>query len=191
MADVLTPREAAQTLGVQSRTIRRMAETYEAVFGELPRVRPDEDRSPRLWPAEAVRRVQVAHFALKSGKVASLEHALTLVRDGAELPAGTEHEGGQAAVNLSAQFVELKALLEAQGRELARLRALVQDRARELPSTVAPALEGSDEVRRAVREEVQVALDPERLRIALHAAAPTPRRRSGWRGLLAALLGRR
>lgn len=67
VADTLAPGEVAQVLRVQPRAVRRIAETYEAVFEELPRVRPEEDRSPRLWTMEAVRRVQVAHLALKSG----------------------------------------------------------------------------------------------------------------------------
>ena len=188
MADTLTPGEVAQVLGVQPRTVRRMAETYEAVFGELPRVRPEEDRSPRLWTAEALRRVQVAHLALRSGKVGSLEHALVLVRDGAELPlVAAEPEGGQGADTVAAQFAELRALLEVQGRELVRLRELVEGQTRALPDLAAPVLE--EDVRHAVREEVQAGLDPERLRVALHAS--TPRRRSGWWAFLAALAGRR
>lgn len=177
-------------LGVQPRTVRRMAETYEAVFEELPRVRPEEDRSPRLWTVEAVRRVQVAHLALRSGKVASLEHALALVRDGADLPVvAVEPESGQGADTVAAQLAELRALLEVQGRELARLRELVEGQARALPDVAAPVLE--EDMRRAVREEVQAGLDPERLRVALHASTPAPQRRLGWRAFLAALAGRR
>lgn len=176
-------------LGVQPRTVRRMAETYEAVFEELPRVRPEEDRSPRLWTAEAVRRVQVAHLALRSGKVSSLEHALVLVRDGAELPVAAEPESGQEAVKLAAQLAELRALLEAQGRELVHLRELMEGQARALPSVVPPVLE--EDVRRAVREEVQAGLDPDRLRVALHASTSAPQRRSGWWAFLVTLAGRR
>jgi len=188
--DTLTPGEVAQVLGVQPRTVRRMAETYEAVFEELPRVRPEENRSPRLWTAEAVRRVQVAHLALRSGKVGSLEHALVLVRDGAELPVvAAAEESGQGADNMAAQLAELRALLEVQGRELVRLRELVEGQVRALSDVAAPMLE--EDVRRAVREEVQVGLNPERLRVVLHASTSLPQRRSGWSGLLAALAGRR
>lgn len=99
-------------LGVQPRTVRRMAETYEVVFEELPRVRPEEERSPGLWTVEAVPRVQVAHLALRSGKVGSLEHALVLVRDGAELSVVTAGmESGQGADTVAAHLVELRALL--------------------------------------------------------------------------------
>lgn len=190
VADTLTPGEVAQALGVQPRTVRRMAETYEAVFEELPRVRPEEDRSPRLWTLEAVRRVQVAHLALRSGKVGSLEYALALVRDGAELPVvAAEPESGQGADNLSVQLVEMRALLEAQGRELARLRELVEGQARALPDVVVPMLE--ENMRRAVRGEVHAGLAPERLRVALHASDSTPQRRAEWRAFLAALAGRR
>lgn len=188
MPDTLTPGDVAQVLGVQPRTVRRMAETYEAVFGELPRVRPEEDRSSRLWTVEAVRRVQVAHLALRSGKVGSLEHALVLVRDGAELPVvAAESASGQGADNLTAQLAELRALLEVQGRELTLLRELVEGQTRALPGVAAPVLE--EDVRRAVREEVQAGLDPERLRVVLHASPSW--RRSGWRAFLTALAGRR
>lgn len=174
-------------LGVQPRTVRRMAETYETVFEELPRVRPEEDRSPRLRTVEAVRRVQVAYLALRSGRVASLEHALVLVRDGAELPVVAEPESGQGAGNLSAQLMELRALLEVQGHELARLRELIEGRTRALPDVAVPVLD--EDMRRAVREEVQASLDPERLRVALHAS--TPEQRLGWWALLATLASRR
>jgi len=166
-----------------------MAETYEAVFDELPRVRPEEDRSPRLWTTEAVRRVQVAHLALRSGKVGSLEHALVLVRDGVELPVTAESESGQGAVNLSAQLAEVRMLLEVQGRELGRLHELMEGQARTLPDLAAPVLE--EDMRRAVREEVQAGLDPERLRVALNASTPSPQHQSKWRALLAVLVKRR
>jgi len=182
----MTPGEVADHLRVSAPTVRRMAKHYEDVFGLLPR----DERDRRLWPLEAVRRVQAAHQALGSGRVVSLERALELVRDGEELPVRvTLPVERDVLAELLEEVRALRALTEAQGRELAHLREVVQGPSRELPPvTTAQAVERTEDVRGAVREEVQAALDPERLRVALHASTPAPQRPSGWRGVLAALV---
>lgn len=188
LVEIMTPGEVADHLRVSAPTVRRMAKHYEEVFGVLPR----DERDRRLWPLEAVRRVQAAHQALGSGRLASLERALELVRDGEELPQRvTLPVERDVLVELLEEVRALRALTEAQGRELAHLREVVQGQGRELPPATAQAVERTEEVRGAVREEVQAALDPERLRVALHASTPPPRRPSGWRGVLAALVAGR
>lgn len=179
----MTPGEVASHLRVSAASVRRMAASYEGVFGPLPRSRGQD--GPRLWPVDAVRRVQVAHDALNTGKVTSLERALELVRDGADLPQRvTLPAEGDALVELLAEVRALRALAEAQGRELAALREIVAGRELPAPTAQAPLTPEPVDVGNAVQDAVKVALDPERLRVALH-ATERPRR-----GLLARLLGR-
>ena len=164
MADLLTPGEVASQLGVQDRTVRRMAAAYESVFEELPRLRPNDDRSPRLWPVDAARRVQVAHLALKSGKVPSLEQALVVVRDGGDLPVKTEPLTGQVPDTLSTDLlVELLTEVQAIRAENAELAYEVQAlRAEVAASRVLPLLADvvADEQEVRVAAAVATALPP-------------------------------
>lgn len=185
--DGLTTGEVAQHLGLSPASVRRIAQQYEAVFGDLPR----DEQARRLWPLEAVRRVQVAHQALGSGRVTSLTQALELVRDGEELPQQVTLPVERDVLDeLLREVRALRALSEAQARELAELRELV-GAGRELPRVSAQAPEQPEQpepLRDVVQQEVQAALDPERLRVALHAATPAPRR-SRWWHLLQLLRG--
>lgn len=186
----MTPGEVAELLHVSGPTVRRMAATYARVFDELPW---DEKHRQREWPLEAVRRVQAAHQAVGTGRVSSLERALELVRDGGELPQRvTLQVHDDALSELLREVRELRALTEAQGRELVALRELVAGQGRELPVPTAQAVERPTEaVREVVHDELRAALDPDRLRVLAHAAQPrTPERPTGLRGLLAALLGK-
>ena len=180
----MTPAEVAAHLRVSAPTVRRMAASYELVMGLLPR----DQRGARRWPMEAVRQVQAAHQALATGRVASLERALELVRDGAELPERvTLSATPDPLVELVAEIRALRLVVEAQSAELASLRELVQRR--ELPAPTPahpPADPPSGELQEAVQDAVRAALDPERLRVALHATAPGERPK---RGVLARLFG--
>ena len=120
--DFLTPAQIAAELKVSTATVRRMAAAYETVFESLPK----DGRGHREWPVEALRRVQVAHQALSTGRVGSMEAALQLVRDGAELPQRvTLPVEVDALAELLAEVRAMRALTEAQGRELAELRQMV------------------------------------------------------------------
>ncbi len=63
---------AAKILGVSTTTLNRIAPIYEQVYGELPRGR----RHVRLWPLEAIERIQSARLAVKERRVESIEAAL-------------------------------------------------------------------------------------------------------------------
>jgi DNA-binding transcriptional MerR regulator len=177
---MLTPREVEDALGLSAPATRRAAVTYEAVFGLLPRIRGQE--GPRRWPLEALRRVQVAHAALEAGRVPSLEHALTLIREGQELPAPVEmpERPDPAAALLS--------LVEALRGEIAQLRqelATTQLQALPVPAHTEEALRvvirqeladalsdrsperAASEIRAVVQDEL------ERLRVLLHASTQT------------------
>lgn len=179
----MTPGEVAAHLRVSAPTVRRMAAAYEGVFGPLPR----GEHGARRWPVEAVRQVQAAHQALGTGRVSSLERALALVRDGAELPERVVLPNGQDPLGeLLAEVRTLRLVVEAQAAELGALRELVQGRALPAPPPAhPPAAHPSAEVGEAVQDAMRAALSPERLRVALHAAAPpAPPRRSWWVRLL-------
>lgn len=191
------PGEVAELLGVSASSVRRMAATFESVMGPLPR--SNGPTGPRVWPIEAFRQLEAAHRALtgSGGMVTSLEHALTLIRDGSNLPVRAEQLDVQdrmpdTLADLLAEVRALRALAEAQGRELADLRALVQDIPAALPAPAAQAPSGRSDgaLRDAVQDAVRGALDPERLRVALHATRLEPERPEPRRGWLARLLGR-
>ena len=57
-------------------TLRRLAPIYEAVHGPLPWEGDDAGDGRRLWPAEAVGRVQDARALVAQGRAKSLESAL-------------------------------------------------------------------------------------------------------------------
>jgi len=196
----LTPREVEQALGLSAPTVRRAAVAYEGVFGPLPRLRGQD--GPRQWPGEAVRRVQVAHAALDSGRVTSMEHALRLIYDGQDLPTRPDLPARpdpirEMAATVEALRLEVAALREqvaaAPARELPapgpsaeQVREIIRDEigaALAHRSPVEQHLGDADGVRLAVREEL------EGLRVRLHAAAP-PAAPAPHRGLLARLLSR-
>ena len=141
--DILTPGEVAEYLGVSAPTVRRMAKAYELVYGPLPR----DVRSHRAWSLDAVQRVQIAHGAVSTGRVTSLEAALQMVRDGLDLPVPTvlpvQHD---VLAELLAEVRGLRALAEAQGRELVALRSAMTE-GRALP---APGLAGDKLAREVV-----------------------------------------
>src|SRR3712207_2226586 len=63
---------AANMLGISTTTLNRIALIYEQVHGELPR----GGRHVRLWPLEAIERIQSARLAVKERRVESIETAL-------------------------------------------------------------------------------------------------------------------
>ena len=63
---------AANVLGISKATLNRLAQIYEQVHGELPR----GGRHVRLWPLEAIERIQSARQAVKDRRAESIEAAL-------------------------------------------------------------------------------------------------------------------
>jgi hypothetical protein len=63
---------AANKLGISKATLNRMAPIYEQVHGELPR----GGRHVRLWPLEAIERIQSARLAVEERRAESIEAAL-------------------------------------------------------------------------------------------------------------------
>src|SRR5215213_8122950 len=63
---------AANVLGISKTHLNRLAPIYEQVHGELPR----GGRHARLWPLEAIERIQSARLAVKERRAESIEAAL-------------------------------------------------------------------------------------------------------------------
>lgn len=169
---VLTPRQAAERLGVKLPTLRKHAATLEALTGEaLPR----GEHLERLWPEPLVTLLGEALAAVHRQEVGSVAEALGALY----------HPVAPPPVPLLDTPEGLRLLIREEVRAVVReeLGAALAS----MPPTL-PAPAEADAVRLVVREEVRAALDPDRLRVALHAApvpmaapaAPGPRR-----GLLA------
>lgn len=142
---VMPPKEAARRLRVAASTLRRLAPTYEAVHGPLP-WEGDEAGGGRLWPAEAVERVEAARALVAEGRAKSLVSALRALAGGAPPPSGVlsrpdgvgelvealRDELGAVRRGLD-EIPALRAEVEALRSELAAARALP---AAERPSAV-------------------------------------------------------
>jgi len=142
--EVLTPQQAAETLGVSASGLRRLAGIYAELYGELPR---DPDRtgrtSPRVWPVDAVVRLRRARELVTTGKQRSIADALKVVEaTGREIDIPASH-GGPSDAPRDQVLKLLRAVLEAQKETSARLEALEAEN-RELRHQLAapPAPEG-------------------------------------------------
>ncbi len=120
---VMAPKEAARRLGVAPSTLRRLAPTYEAVHGPLP-WEGDEAGGGRLWPGEAVERVQAARALVGEGRAKSLESALRALAGGAPPPSGVLARPDEALELVEALRGELEAVRRGLA-ELPELRAEV------------------------------------------------------------------
>ena len=133
MTDFLTPGELIARMAANDRTIRRMAEAYETVYGPLPR---DPRRNFRMFTPEAADRLEEGARTLRANPGASMVHVLTSQRDGLPMHQ-TAHQ--VPADGLTPILNELRSLRS----DVADLRALVAALVSGLPSpapaTVTPA----------------------------------------------------
>lgn len=167
---VLTPRQAAERLGVKLPTLRKHAATLEALTGEaLPR----GEHLERLWPEPLVVLLGEALAAVHRQEAGSVAEALGALY----------HPVAPPPVPLLDTPEGLRLLIREEVRAVMREELGAALASMSPPTLPAPA--EADAVRLAVREEVRAALDPERLRVALHASAVLEQPR---RGLLARLL---
>lgn len=119
----IPPKEVAKRLGVSASGLRRLATLYEGLYGPLPRAIPSDASSSRVWPAEAVERLDAARSLIASGRAKSIQDALTALETG-----DTGQSEGLAAMPTQAvlQGEALAILIEelrGMRRELAELRA--------------------------------------------------------------------
>ncbi|MFD2610797.1 hypothetical protein ACFSR9_15370 [Deinococcus taklimakanensis] len=171
--DMFTPAQVAQALQVSAPSVRRMAATYEAVFTPLPR----DPQGHRRWPRIALTRLRAAHQAVSAGQVPSLEAALRLIEEGADLPVLAEAVTSDAQLpealsDILSELQRLNGVIEAQANELAALRQEVVT----LRQAVPQALPSSDtDALRDVLEDLQRTViaqgerESERYRMLTHA----------------------
>ncbi len=145
MADaevVLSPGEAARVLGVSPSGLRRLAVVYGEVYGELQK---DAGGTSRIWPREAVVRLQAARALMAAGQARSVRDALVAVEGGTAPPVELTAAGGDVVAALGVVATRLEALLESNQRleaEVAALRSEVEG-LRALPASErSPAVEG-------------------------------------------------
>ena len=110
---VYSPADVAARLGVSSSGLRRLALIYERVHGELPR----DPKLGRVWPMEAIYRLERARLDVQAARAVSVEQALADHRAGLEperapAPAGVP-TGATGTNALEALVGELRALREA------------------------------------------------------------------------------
>jgi hypothetical protein len=119
---------AANVLGISKTTLNRLAPIYEQVHGELPR----GGRHVRLWPLEAIERIQSARLAVKETRAESIEAALRGIytpenlqsfRLPASISEGTleTQASPRALEELAGELHALREAVEAQNRLLTML----------------------------------------------------------------------
>lgn len=137
MADaevVLTPGEAARRLKVSPSGLRRLATVYGEVFGELQK---DAGGTSRVWPREAVMRLQAARALMAAGQARSVRDALVAVEGGASPRVEVATAGGDVLGALGVVASRLEAVLASNERLEAEVRALRSELAevRALPAS--------------------------------------------------------
>lgn len=145
MADaevVLSPGEAARRLKVSPSGLRRLAVVYGEVYGDLQK---DAGGTSRLWPQEAVMRLEAARALLAAGQARSIRDALVAVEGGAAPRVEVAVQDGRVAEALGVVAARLEAVLGSNERlesEVQALRAEVEG-LRSLPASErAAAVEG-------------------------------------------------
>ncbi len=119
---ILYPLQVADRLGIGPAMLRRYAKDYESVYGELPR-----DRQGRMYPLEAVERLEAARGLVMAGRYRSIRDALAGLQAGVQ-PLQVALEKRDEV--LPAILAELKRLgdaverLEAENRQLREQLAL-------------------------------------------------------------------
>lgn len=136
-----SPRAAATLLGVSPSGLRRLAEIYSSVCGELPR---DPRTRSRLWPEEALAELSGARELVLGNRAASIREALESIRRGDNEPApiGRRAGGGQddeERAELIAELRELRGELIDVRRELARARETTSEVLHRLDALAADA----------------------------------------------------
>jgi hypothetical protein len=139
---VLSPGEAARVLGVSPSGLRRLAVVYGEVYGELQK---DAGGTSRIWPREAVVRLQEARALMAAGQARSVRDALRAVEGGAAPPVEMAAAGGDVVAALGVVATRLEALQDSNQRleaEVTALRSEVEG-LRALPASERfPAVEG-------------------------------------------------
>jgi hypothetical protein len=128
---VYGPADVAARLGVSPAGLRRLAVVYERVYGELRR----DPRLGRMWPQEAVERLERARNMVNTGQAVSVESALNALASDdpsaddprAQALARPRSAAEQEDRGLKAVVGELRALRQAIEEQNRRLHALEEE----------------------------------------------------------------
>lgn len=136
-----SPRAAATLLGVSPSGLRRLAEIYSAVCGELPR---DPRTRSRLWPEEALAELSGARDLVLGNRAASIREALESIRRGDNEPAPLDRRANvdpddEERAELIAELRELRSELGDVRTELAQVRETTSEVLRRLDALAAEA----------------------------------------------------
>lgn len=134
---VFTAGQAAQQLEVSASGLRRLANAYESVFGDLPR---EPGTQARGYPEEAVERIRAARRGVEVGQYKSTQAALGALKRGVSVDAGAEEAvQPDASQSVSGQALRvLVAEMQAMRTEIERVRIMVEERDRAQLSQNAP-----------------------------------------------------
>ncbi len=135
---VLSPGDVARRLGVSPSGLRRLAVVYGEVYGELQK---DAGGTSRVWPRDAVVRLQAARALMAAGRARSVRDALMAVEGGAAPLVEVAAAGGDVVAALGVVATRLEAVLASNERleaEVAALRSEVEA-VRALPASERPA----------------------------------------------------
>jgi signal transduction histidine kinase len=111
--------DAARLIGVSTSGLRRLAHIYERVYGALPR----DSRLGRVWPTEAIERLNDARQVVQAGRAVSIEQAL-LNRGAIDAPATVgsvtqrASSGPEALEELANELHALREAIEKQNQLL-------------------------------------------------------------------------
>jgi hypothetical protein len=122
------PNQAAEALGVSPSGLRRLAEIYATVRGELPR---EPGTRSRLWPRSAVRELATARRLVLERRFASIREALEAIGRGDDLadPGEKATTAGdtlrRVVPDLTTELRELRVEVAGIREELSRLNGAV------------------------------------------------------------------
>ncbi|MEX2542873.1 MAG: hypothetical protein WD314_13775 [Trueperaceae bacterium] len=120
----LSPQEAAEALGVSPSGLRRLAEIYSGVRGDLPR---DPRTRSRIWPERAVSELGAARRLVLQNRAASIREALEALDRGETVPErriGAQRASPQLLERMAEDLHSLHDELELVRVELAEMRSI-------------------------------------------------------------------
>jgi hypothetical protein len=101
---LLEPSAAAERLGVSASGLRRLAPIYENVYEPLPRRGTgDKSKRARLWPTEAVDRLQDARALVEQGRCKTILEGLQGLQVGIISTLEVEPTNRQAGLDVATQ----------------------------------------------------------------------------------------
>lgn len=120
---ILNPGDVARRLGVSSSGLRRLAAVYAEVYGPLQK---DAGGTSRLWPPEAVDRLERARALMAAGQARSIKDALLAADRGVQPRLEVAVQDGRVAEALGVVAARLEAVQESNARLERKVDALTE-----------------------------------------------------------------